>query len=129
MVSQYPAEQPGNNSSTLNTQDSMPDSRTDLLPTVPAPVAAVTNLDALTLDTQPGAPDVQHLSSAINKKGKKEKKVKEKGVSYFSLYRSEGLYLYYALQPSYAIQALHRQSLRAPCELACAGMQTHSTSC
>ena len=88
MGSQYPAEQPGNTSSILNTQDSILDSRTDLLPTVPAPVAAVTNLDALTLDTHPGMPNVQQISPAISKKGKKEKKVREKGVSYFSLYRS-----------------------------------------
>ena len=76
MVSQYPAELPGSTAEVLHS--SMPDTTLPPISRASAPVAAVSNVDAMLLHTQPGVPDIS---------GKPEKKVKEKGISYFSLFR------------------------------------------
>ena len=78
MVSQYPAELPGSTAAVLHSDVNKLDGESENT-SVPAPVAAVTNVDALTFNTE----------SEIELSGwqGKQQKPKEKGVSYFSLYR------------------------------------------
>ena len=85
MMSPYPAELPGSTATILHSDVNKLDGESELT-SMPAPVAAVTNVDALTLDTVPGVPKIE-----LSGKLKKEKKPREKGVSYFSLYRQVGL--------------------------------------
>ena len=84
MVSQYPAELPGSTATILHSDVNKVEGESEHT-SVPAPVAAVTNVDALTLNTEPGVPEIES-----GRRGKK-KKPREKGVSYFSLYRQVGL--------------------------------------
>lgn len=83
MVSQYPAELPGSTAAVLHRDVNKLDVESEHT-FVAAPVAAVTNVDALALDTVPGMPK-------LSGKQEKTKKPKEKGVSYFSLYRQVAL--------------------------------------
>ena len=78
MVSQYPAELPGSTAAVLHSDVNKLDGEPEQT-SVPAPVAAVTNVDALTLNSEPGVPNIKLPDT--------QKKPKEKGVSYFSLYR------------------------------------------